>query len=208
MTLTVYHSPMMRSLRVIWLLEEMGITDYDLKLIPRADVYDFAKTPEYQAVNPLAKFPAITDGDLTMVESTAIMEYLLDKYGDHGLVPERGTPDYGRYLQWLHFGESGMGTYGIMLFAHTVLLPEKRRAKGVAIWAKAETDKCLEFLGTRLEGREWLCGDQFTAADISVGYMLYLLKMIKQFDSAPQSVKDYWNRVKARPAFAKMSRLT
>ena len=109
MTLTVYHSPMMRSLRVIWLLEEMGITDYDLKLIPRADVYDFAKTPEYQAVNPLAKFPAITDGDLTMVESTAIMEYLLDKYGDHGLVPERGTPDYGRYLQWLHFGESGMG---------------------------------------------------------------------------------------------------
>ncbi len=208
MTLTVYHSPKMRSLRIVWQLEEMGITDYELKLIPRADVYTYAKTPEYLAINPLAKFPSITDGDLTMVESTAIQEYLLDKYGPKDLAPERGTAAYGTFLQWLHFGEAGMNIYVIMLMAHTVLLPEEQRSKGMAIWAKGETQKCLNFLSDHLEGSEWICGEQFTAADISIGYMIYLLKIINQLDDAPEAVQAYWDRLKERPAFAKTSRLS
>ena len=94
----LYHVPLTRSIRVVWLLEEMGITDYELVTISRDDWHDFAKSDEYQAVNMLGKYPGMRDGDLTMVESVAIMEYAIAKYGANGLAPASDDPEYGEYL--------------------------------------------------------------------------------------------------------------
>lgn len=204
MTITLYHFPQSRSLRVAWLLEEMGL-EYTLKTIPAATAREYAKTPEYQAINLLGKYPTLIDGDLTMVESVAIMDYLMHKYDAGSLKPDVSSPDYGPFTQWLHFGESGMGMYVIMLFAHSYLLPEEHRSARIAEWGRAETHKCLEFLASGLGDKDYLCTSGFTAADISVFYMLYLLKIIRQFDDAPDNLKAYFDRLKQKPVWQKIS---
>jgi glutathione S-transferase len=203
----LYHVPLTRSIRVVWLLEEMGITDYELVTISRDDWHEFAKSEEYQAVNMLGKYPGMRDGDLTMVESVAIMEYAIAKYGANGLAPASDDPNYGEYLKWLHFGESGMGMYVVMLMAHTSLLPEEHRNRGIAKWAKGETAKCLEFLKQGLGDKNYLLPSGFSAADISVGYMLFLLKITKNFDDIPAEIKAYWERLIARAAWQKISKI-
>ncbi len=205
MTITIYHFAQSRSIRVAWLLEEMGVP-YDLKIIPRDQVKEYAQSPEYQALNPLGKFPTMVDGDVTMIESIAIMEYLMAKHDPGTLRPDPTDSAFPAYLQWLHFGESGMGTYVIMLMAHTYLLPEEHRLPGVAQWAKAEVNKCLSFIARGLEGQDYLCSTGFTAADISVGYMLFLLKITRNFDQAPEILEEYWDRLMDRPAWDKVSR--
>ncbi|MGV6802404.1 MAG: glutathione S-transferase family protein [bacterium] len=206
MTLKIYHVAMTRSIRPIWLLEELG-QPYEAQVVPRDQLQEFQSSEQYLKINPMGKFPAMIDGEVTMIESIAIMEYILEKYPNNNLVPKPGPTDHAAYLQFLHFGESGMGPYVTMLLGHTVLLPEKARISGIAKWAKTETDKCLGLIDKALEGREYLCEYGFSAADISVTYMLYLLKLMKQFEDAPDNVKAYWKRVTARPAWQKASKL-
>ncbi len=204
MSITLYHFPQSRSLRVAWLLEEMGL-DHNLKTIPRDEARQYAKTEEYRAINPLGKFPTLVDGDQTIVESVAIMQYLMAKYEAGSLQPDPGSDAYAAFLQWLHFGESGMGTYVVMLLGHSFLLPEEHRVQTVAAWGRAESYKCLDFLSQGLGEKEHLCPTGFTAADISVFYMLFLLKLMRQFDDAPGNLKAYFDRLKMRPAWQKVS---
>ena len=200
MTITIYHFGQSRSLRVMWLLEEMG-QPYELKSVPMAEVQQFAQSPEYLAVNPLGKFPAMQDGDMTMVESIAIMDYLMTKYDAGSLKPAADHPDLPAFLQWLHFGEAGIAPYLTMLMGHTVTLPEEQRVEGIARWGKKETMRCLDFVSKGLGARDYLCPSGFTAADISVFYMLLLLRLIKQFDDVPENIKAYYDRLKQRPAW-------
>lgn len=208
MAITLYHAPYSRSVRVAWLMEEMGLS-YDKHVVPREEFYSYSKSEDYLRINPLGKYPALVDDDLTLVESIAIMEYLMSRYGDGptagGLKPVDGTPDYGRYMQWLEFGEAGMGSYVVLLMAHTMLLPEKLRIEAMAKWAARETEGGLSFLSSGLGDKTHICGDAFTAADISIGYMLLLIKLMGRMDAAPQNVQAYWNRLKERPAWQKVS---
>ena len=200
MTITLYHFGQSRSLRVAFLLEEMG-QPYELKTVPLAEVRQFAQSAEYQAINPLGKFPAMVDGDTVMVESIAIMDYLMAKYDAGSLKPAPSSPDFAPYLQWLHFGEAGIAPYLTMLMGHTVTLPEEQRIESIAKWGKRETMRCLDFLSQGLGDKEYLCPSGFTAADISCFYMMLLLRLIKQFDDAPENIRDWYDRVKARPAW-------
>jgi len=195
-TLTLYHAPSTRSVRVRWLLEEMGL---DYTLIP----VQFDKRPAgdeaYAQIHPLRKVPALTDGDERIFESIAIMQYVMGRYGPTELDVKPDESDYGTYLQWLHFGEAGMMLPVSLLLAHTVLLPEKARSESIAKSAKQDVDKLLDMLGsTGLERREYLAADRFTAADVSVGYMLYLLKLIGQLGDAPDTVKAYFRHLTGR----------
>jgi len=198
--LRLYHAPRTRSVRVRWLLEEMKLP-YTLETVA------FGQRPAgdeaYADVHPLRKVPALADKGRVMFESVAIMQYIMGRYGPTDLDVKPEEEDYGLFLQWLHFGESGLIMPVTLLLAHTVLLPEKARSEVIAKSAKADTVKALTMLAEHgLKDRDYLAGNRFTAADISVGYMLFLLKIIKQMDDAPEAVKAYFARLTARPAWA------
>ncbi|OLF75439.1 glutathione S-transferase [Maricaulis sp. W15] len=198
--LRLFHAPRTRSVRVRWLLEEMGLP-YELEQVA------FAQRPAgdeaYAEIHPLRKVPALEDKGRVMFESVAILQYLMGRYGPTELEVTPDEADYDLYLQWLHFGESGMLMPVTLLLAHTALLPEKARNPVIARSAKFDTVKVLAMLADHgLAGRDYLAANRFTAADISVGYMLFLLKIIKQLEDAPEAVTAYFARLTARPGWS------
>ncbi len=202
-TLKLYHAARTRSVRVRWLLEEIGL-EYEVVRVA------FDKRPAgdeaYAKINPMRKVPAFEANGEILVESLAIMDFILHRYGPTDLLPAVDDPAYGRYLQWFHFGEAGMSTCVNLLLAHTFILPEKARNPGIAAWAWEETAKGLDFIGKHgLADSEYLAGDRFTAADISVGYMLYILKLIGKLGDAPENVQAYFKRITSRDAWAAAS---
>ena len=210
MNLTLYHAPLTRSARILWLLEEMALP-YELKVVPQAEFRTYGQSADYKKISPMGKWPVLLDDGEPILESTAIMEYLLDRYGDQctgkALHPPHKTIEYGRYLQWLHFGEAGLTTAITMLLGHTVFLPEKLRDPKMVVWAKAESTKNMQFIADALGDKEYMLGT-FSAADISIGYMLFLHRVINQFDIVPDNLKAYWQRLKQRPAWQKVASIS
>lgn len=195
----VYHAPRTRSIRVLWLLQEMGVPH---EIVPVKFDSRPAGDEAYAEIHPLRKVPALDDKGTIVLESLAIVQYLLGRYGPSPLEVTPDEADYGRYLQWLHFGEAGMMMPVSLLLAHTVLLPERARDPKLAAWARSEVDHLLEFIGEHGIGdREYLAGDRLTAADISIVYMLYLIKVMRQFDGAPENVQAYFKRLAKRESW-------
>ena len=204
-SLTLYHAPMSRSVRVRWCLEEMGLP-YEIERpnFQHGDVGGAA----FKAVNPLQKIPALKDGDAIQLESLANCEYLARRYGPTTLLLGPDEADFARYLEWVQFGEATMSMAVNLTLAHSALLPEAQRSGGMLKWARAQVDKQLEVLAERgLEGgaRTFLAGERLTLADMSVGYMLYLLKIVKQFDGAPEAVRAYFDRLRETDSWKRAS---
>ena len=158
-----------RGFRVVWLLEEMGIP-YRLRQVDLlAGVENDA---EFMAINPAGFIPAIRDGDVTMVESIAIMEYLMGRYGPTPLAPGPHDPTFPAYQQFLHLGEAGLAASLYFVFGARHLAPEDQRYN----WSAGQALQVFESrrgLVTRQLGRSpYLAGEGFTAADISVTYAL------------------------------------
>ena len=193
MTITVYHARGARSLRVLWMLEEMGL-DYALKTMafpPRVT------TPEFVQVNPTGTVPAFIDGDVAIFESVAVMEYLGAVHGPTPLVVAPGEAGYPEYLQFLHYGEATLMAYVQAIVRYGLFTPNPPIAK-------EQTDLFLErlaFVERELEGEQYLAAGRFTAADISVGYTLSLAAFLELKDRFPPRVADYWGRLQERPAF-------
>jgi len=198
MTLTIFHSRFSRSVRVRWLCEEMGLP-YELKTVPNEP--KFLASEEYAAIHPGGKIPAIDDDGMVLFESTAIMQYLLTKPGGEKLAPQPGDPLYGPYLQWLHYGEAGMGMYVTLALGHNTLFPEEKRIPAMAKYGARESARIYKVLEGVLKDQDYLLPTGFSAADISVVYMLLLAKFGKVFDDAPQAVVDYFKRCTAREAW-------
>lgn len=198
MTLKIYHAPFARSVRVRWLCLEAGI-DHEVVTIPNKPEY--LQSDAYLSMNPSGKIPAIDDDGLILFESVAIMEYLLAKHGGGDLAPAPGDTLYGPYLQWLHYGEAGMMMYVTLALAHRKLLPEKLRVEKMAQWGQAEAEKCYKVLEGPLKANDYLLPSGFSAADISVVYMLLLAKFAGAFDNAPDAVKAYFKRCTERDAW-------
>jgi len=197
--LTLYHCPNARSIRVRQLLIELDLP-FTLERVP----YDLGNTggDAYKAITPIQKVPALKDGDQVIVESVAIMQYILDVYAkDSWLGVEPADPEYGKYLQWMHYGESGLGMYVIMAMAHTHLLPEKHRVPAMAKWGKLETLKALSLLSQGLGDKDYVLDRGFSAADISIGYMFLLMKFANIVDDAPDNVQAYAKRLFDRPSW-------
>jgi glutathione S-transferase len=206
--ITLYHAPMSRSVRVRWCLEEMGLPHTLVNLGPiTANERGNMGGATYKAINPMQKVPAMSDGDRVMLESVAMVEYLVTKYGPTELAVTPDEADYDRYLEWMHFSEGTMSMAVNLTLAHTTLLPEEQRNPALAKWARLELDKQLKLVAERGlgEGREFLAADRFTAADIALGYLFYLLKIVKQFDDAPDEVRAYFERLRQRPAWQRAS---
>jgi len=160
-----------RGFRVIWLLEEMGLA-YRLRGV---DLLAGAENdPEFMAINPGGFIPALVDGDVTMVESIAIMEYLMARYGPTPLAPAPSEPSFPAYQQFLHLGEAGLGMAAYILVGARNFAPERDRNSWSAGQAEQQFETRLRLVRRQLGGSPYMAGDAFTAADISVTYALEL----------------------------------
>lgn len=202
--LALYHGPNSRSIRARWMLEEMGLP-YVLKPVAfdARPIGDAA----YEAIHPLRKVPVLDDDGNLVRDSVAIMQYLASRHGPTDLVVGPEEADFGRFLEFLQFGEAGMLMPLNLVVAHTALLPEDQRNSALARWGRMECDKLLKYIeNTGLaDGREYLAAGRFTAADISVGYSVYLLKILRQFDKSAEGVDAWFKRITARDAWKRAS---
>jgi len=186
-----------RGFRVVWLLEEMGLA-YRLRPVDlRAGVENDA---EYLAINPAGFIPAIRDGDVTMVESIAIMEYLMARYGPTPLAPQPNDPAFPVYQQFLHLGEAGLAASIYFVVVSRNLAPEAERQNWGARKALEVFKSRLGLVSRQLARSPFLAGDTFTAADISVTYALELAQRSGGF-ALGEVEHDYVARTSGREAY-------
>jgi len=160
-----------RGFRVIWLLEEMGLAH---RLRPVDLLAGVEEDPEFLAINPAGFIPAIQDGDVTMVESIAIMEYLMARYGPTPLAPGSQDAAFPLYQQFLHLGEAGLAASIYFVVGARLFAPESERQNWSAGQALSVFESRLTLVTRQLARTPYLAGEMFTAADISVTYALEL----------------------------------
>ena len=186
-----------RGFRVVWLLEEMGLA---YRLRPVDMLAGVENDPEFLAVNPAGFIPAIQDGDDTLVESIAIMEYLMARHGPTPLAPEPRDPAFAAYQQFLHLGEAGLAASIYFVVGARNFAPEAERQNWSAGQALQVFESRLGLVTRQLARSPYLAGESFTAADISVGYALELaLRAGGVTFGEPE--RAYIGRVRGREAY-------
>jgi len=201
--LTIHHLVLSRSDRIVWLAEELGL---EYRLVRHVRNPETFRSPDtlWQAV-PMGKAPGIVDGDLTLIESGAIVEYVLDRYGNGRLRPARGTPEYYAYQQWLHAAES---TLMIPIMLEVLCTLTQTDSPGLKGFMDGEYQTTFEYLNETLAKQPYVAGREFTGADIMIAYSLQLStgRAIPLFAGHPPmdqcpAIRDYVARLEARPAF-------
>jgi len=191
----IYHAPRTRSVRVIWMLEEMGLPFEVAKT-------DFPPTdPEFLAANPTGTMPLFLDGDVRITESIAILQYLAGRYGPTPLAVGPEERGYADYLQFLEVGEATLATPLTSLVRTRFLAPADQKQNWTVENSKAVFIDRLKLVAGQLARGPFMAGDRFTAADISVGYALGFGEGLKLADLYPAGVLDYWRGLQARPAY-------
>ena len=160
-----------RGFRVVWLLEEMSLP---YRLRPVDMLAGVENDPEFLAINPSGFIPAIQDGDATMVESIAIMEYLMARYGPTPLAPRPHDPAFPAYQQFLHLGEAGLAASTFFVIVTNMLAPEAERDNWTARKAQSTFESRRRLVARQLARSPYMAGEAFTAADISITYALQL----------------------------------
>ncbi|MGQ0661384.1 glutathione S-transferase family protein [Sphingosinicella sp.] len=158
-----------RGFRVIWLLEEMGLSYRVREVDMLAGVEN---DREFMAINPGGFIPAIQDGDVTMVESIAILEYLMARHGPTPFAPDPDSPDFPAYQQFLHLGEAGLAAPANFVMLGPLLAPERVHPDWTAVQALEVFERRRKLVSRQLARSPYLAGERFTAADISVTYAL------------------------------------
>lgn len=199
MPLILFHTPKSRSLRPLWLLEEMGL-DFDLKTMDYDA--DYFASDAYREINPMGKVPAFYDGDHLILESTVILQYILAKHGPSSLSIEAEESDFGHYLIWLHMAESGLSHYLAVYLGQMMGLDKYAVSEGFETYVKYQAEKAFEMLDDHLTQRSYIASERFTAADISVGYSLFLANTLCRLP-LPNHVQAYFERLQDRPAWKK-----
>jgi glutathione S-transferase len=197
--ITLYHVPLSRSLRVRWLLEELGLS-YRLETRGFGDL----ERPEHLALHPLGKVPVLADGDVVLFESGAILQHLLERHGEGRLEPKSGTPERSLYWQWFHYAEASVAPPLGLIVRHTMLLPEPERIPAVAEWARAQAAQVLAPVERALEGRSWLL-PEFSAADVMMGYSVKLASLLRLLGGSTPNLTAYLARCEERPAYRRAS---
>ena len=195
----LFHAKGSRSVRIIWLFEELGM-DYQLDTVERGK-----PNKAFGEASIFAKIPAIQDGDITLTESVAIIQYILQKYGAAGLQPSIDSDDYAMYLQWLNFGESTLIQPIVEILVNTMFRSEENRHQYSIDSATQSFKKIAQALDPILSQQDYLLGSQFSAADIVNGYTLRLANNLQLLDDSDgiKNVCDYFRRLETREAYQK-----
>ena len=208
----VHHLNNSRSQRVLWLLEELGV-DYQVKRYER-DPATMLAPPSLRAVHPLGKSPVISDGDLTLAESGAIIEYLADRYGAGRLIPAAGTPERVRYTYWLHYAEGSVMPPLLLKLVfdrvESAPMPFFVRPVARAIAGRArdsfiapQISLHLDYMEGELSKSLWFAGNDFTAADIQMSFPLEAAAARGGLDAARPKLMAFLERCHARPAYTR-----
>jgi len=206
----VHHLNNSRSQRVLWLLEELGLA-YEVRRYQR-DAKTMLAPPELRAVHPLGKSPVISDGDVTLAESGAIVEYLASRYGNGTLIPKANTPEHLRYLYWMHFAEgSAMPPLLLKLifdriektpapfFVRPIARMIAQRAKQMMVLPNLERQ--LDYMEGELGRHEWFAGPAFTAADIQMSFPLEAASTRGGLNEGRPKLWAFLKRIHERPAY-------
>ena len=208
--LVVHHLENSRSQRVLWLLEELGLP-YEIVHYKR-DATTLLAPPELLAVHPLGKSPVITDGDTTVAETGAIVEYILAQYGDGRLLPAPGTPEALRYRYWLHFAEgSAMPPLLLtLIFDRIANAPMpffiKPVARGISnkvmnLMVRPNLKRQLDYMESELGRSAWFAGAALTGADIMMSFPLEAAAQRAGLDASRPKLMAFLKRIHARPAY-------
>jgi len=208
--IVVHHLNNSRSQRVLWLLEELGLA-YEIKRYER-DPRTLRAPSSLRDVHPLGKSPVITDGALTLAESGAIIEYLVDHHPEAKLAPPPGTPERVRYLYWLHYAEgSAMPLLLLKLvfdriegarmpfFARPIAKSIARRVKSSLV--EPQIAQQLDYIEAQLAKYPWFAGDAFSAADIQMSYPLEAAAARAGSRASRPNFAAFLERIRARPAY-------
>jgi len=195
----LYLTPNTRAGRVAWLLEELNM-EYELEILPFTK--EGLKSPEHRARHALGRVPVIEDGDISIFESGAIIQYILDKYDDKGLKPAIESNDYPYYLQWFHYCEGMVMPPMNQIVVQTILLPPDRRDETVLNQATNLLSKALMPVNDFLENKDYLIGD-FSAADCMLGHSCFMSNRFGTVSDDMENIKRYVSNIESRPAFQK-----
>ncbi len=190
----LYHVKGTRGIRVIWVMEELGIP-YEVEIIDFSAEY--RETHEWRSKNPVGKVPVMEDGKLTMFESGAMVQYLLDKYGEGQLQPAPGSDDHAQYLQWGWFAESTFARPLGEIVNHRRSIPKEYQSELAIKEMQQRAHTCLEALDQHIADKTYLLGESFSAADIMMGYSLHICDLLAPTDKY-QHTTLYWERLKTR----------
>lgn len=193
--IVVHHLNDSRSQRILWLLEELGLP-YEVRRYARDPATRLAP-PELTAVHPLGKSPVITDGERTVHESGAIIDYLIRHHGGGRMAPAPGAGSYEPYIQWLHYAE-GSAMLPLMLLMYVSRLGEA----GAPLHPRIDSEVAnhLGYVDGALAGRDWLLGRDMSAADIQMSFVGEVAGAFGRLDSYP-NLKAWVQRFQARPAY-------
>jgi glutathione S-transferase len=195
MALTLYAAPRTRSLRIAWLLEELG-ADYEVVL----SAFQPTSTRFFIQTTPTGKYPTIDDDGFVLFESGAIAEYLLEQHPTSTLIPPPGTREKGECLQWMHFAEAtAFPPLGIIVWL-TLYRDDAANHPQLVDDARHRAATAFALLAERLADREWILGPRFSAADIMLGFTLLAARLLGVVE-ADSSIGRYLARLEARPAF-------
>ena len=192
--LTLHHLNDSRSQRILWLLEELG-TPYEMKKYQRMETR--LAPPDLEAAHPLGKSPVITDGDIRIAESGAIVDYIIRTYGKGKMMPAVGSADYEAYNEWLHYSE-GSAMLPLMLNLYVSRLKEAGAPLHPRI--DGEIRNHLGYVNSALEGREFFIGNALTGADIQMSFVAEMANIFDKLGPYP-NLSAWLSRMHARPAF-------
>jgi glutathione S-transferase len=210
--LTVHHLNNSRSQRVLWLLEELGVP-YEIKHYQR-DAKTILAPSSLRRVHPLGKSPVITDDDVTVAESGAIIEYVIERHGKGRLMPPAGTPEKRRYTYWLHYAEGSLMPFLVMklVFARLRTAPMPFFVKPIARGIAGTVNRGfldpnmkihLDFIEAELAKGTWFAGEAFTAADIQMSFPVEAAMARISGEATRPRITAWLERIRARPAYQK-----
>lgn len=201
--LTVHHLGKSQSERIVWLCEELGL-EYELRHYVR-DAVTMLAPPELKKVHALGAAPVITDGNVVLAESGAIVQYLVARHGGRRLALDTAHPQFPDYLYWFHFSNSNLQPH---MSRNMMLARLKVTAdNAILVTAQGRLARALELVDQRVGKATWLAGDEFTAADIMMGFTLSTMRYFAPVDLSPYpGVQAYLRRIGERPAYQRAMR--
>ncbi|HEX6859441.1 MAG TPA: glutathione S-transferase family protein [Caulobacteraceae bacterium] len=195
----VFHAPRSRSMRVVWMCEEMELP-YQVE--PASLM---APSEAFLKANPTRTLPVVIDGDVVLTESVAILQYLGAKYGPTPLVPQPQDKGYADYLQFLVYGEASLAAGLTPLVRARFMAPDDQKENWTLKNNAEVFVRQLKLVDQQLAKGDYLAGDHFTAADISVGYALAFGNFLGLDGGYSDAIKAYQDRITSRPAFQRAS---